>query len=95
MDKIKFKGTFFANRTFRNAEFSFYNIPLYALPGWISLISTVGPRSGPKVEFRQHISTHVLRALKRTTFCQGMQLKEYGHFGTGTSFQNPCSYQNV
>jgi len=59
------------------------------------IISTVGPRSGPKVEFRQHTSTHVLRALKRTTFCQGMQLKKYSHFGTGTSFQNPRSYQNV
>jgi len=24
-----------------------------------------------------------------------MRLKKYGHFGTGTSFQNPRSYQNV
>jgi len=31
----KFKGTFlfFANHTFHDADFSFYNIPLYALPG--------------------------------------------------------------
>jgi len=60
-----------------------------------SVISTVGPPSGPKVEFRLNTSTHVLRALKRTTFCQGMQLKKYGHFGTGTNWQNPRSYQNV
>jgi len=34
-------------------------------------------------------------ALNWTTFCQGMQLKKYGHFGTGTSLRNPVSYQNV
>jgi len=47
------------------------------------------------VELRLNTSTHVPRALKWTTFCQGMQLKKYGHFGTGTSHQNPRFHQNV
>jgi len=47
------------------------------------------------VELRLNTSSHVLRALKWTTFCQGMQLKKYGHFGTGTSHQNPRFNQNV
>jgi len=49
------------------------------------------------VGLRLNTSTHVLRALKFkwTTFCQGMQLKKYGHFGTGTSHQNPRFHQNV
>jgi len=56
------------------------------------LISTVG-----RAMYGYHgriTATHQYTCtFKWTTFCQGMQLKKYGHFGTGTSFQNPCSYK--
>ena len=105
MSKLQYYDTMYC--TFKGIYFKHVMILKFILLYWkphfpstsvflllTMLISTVRiARSAIRitVELRLNTSTHVLRALKWTTFCQGMQLKKYGHFGTGTSHQNPVS----
>jgi len=77
------------------SEYSLNNTNLSEFYDVISTVRIARRAIRITVELRLNTSTHVLRALKWTTFCQGMQLKKYGHFGTGTSHQNPRFHQNV
>jgi len=76
---------------------TFTNISCKSVPAgnYHALISTVG-----RAQLGRHgriTATHQYSCTKGTQadyFCQGMQLKNVGHFGPGTSVQIPRSNQN-
>jgi len=50
------------------------------------------PRNGPNVYLRYPTRT---RGTQADYFLPRDEAENYGHFGTGTTFQNPRSYQNM